>query len=104
MVTPDEIQKYSKRMREILALTGSPIGVRLQKTPVAVTGAEPAQGHRYCQALMRARHGDHVIVDASTISCPDRPVFVTSTWSCTLPPERASRGAASRGSPWLKVV
>lgn len=70
MVTPDEIQMYSKRMNEILGLTGSPIGVRLQKTPVAVTGAKPAKGHRYCQALMRARHGDHVIVDASTISCP----------------------------------
>ncbi|MFA5268919.1 MAG: DUF169 domain-containing protein [Methanoregula sp.] len=70
MVTPDEIQKYSKRMKEILGLTGSPIGVRLQKTPVPVPGAEPAKGHRYCQALMRARHGDHVIVDASTISCP----------------------------------
>jgi len=70
MVTPDEIRMYSKRMREILGLTGSPIGVRLQKIPVAVPGAEPAQGHRYCQALMRARHGDHVLVDASTISCP----------------------------------
>jgi len=70
MVTPDEIQKYSIRMKEILGLTGSPIGVRLQKTAEPVTGAAMAQSHRYCQALMRARHGDHVMVNASTLSCP----------------------------------
>ena len=27
-------------------------------------------GHRYCQALMRARRGEHVILDAAGISCP----------------------------------
>jgi uncharacterized protein (DUF169 family) len=70
MVSPEKIQKYSVRMKEILGLMGSPIGVRLLKTAEPVPGAEPAPGHRYCQALMRARHGDHVMVNASTISCP----------------------------------
>jgi uncharacterized protein (DUF169 family) len=70
MVSPEEIQKYGVRMKEILGLTGSPIGVRLLKTAEPVPDAKPAQGHRYCQALMRARHGDHVIVNATTISCP----------------------------------
>jgi len=70
MVSPEEIRKYGTRMREILGLNGSPIGVRLLKTAEPVAGAEPARGHRFCQALMRARHGDHVLVNASTISCP----------------------------------
>lgn len=57
-------------MKEILGLHGPAIGVRLLTTDEPVPGAVPATGHRYCQALMRARHGDHVVVNASTITCP----------------------------------
>ncbi len=57
-------------MKDALGLSGSPIGVRFLKTDTEVPGAEPAKGHRYCQALMRARHGDHVVVTEKTISCP----------------------------------
>lgn len=57
-------------MKEVLGLHGSAIGVRLLTTDEPVPDAVPATGHRYCQALMRARHGDHVVVDASTITCP----------------------------------
>ena len=70
MTTIEEIQKMGTTMKEVLGLTGSAIGVRLLTTDEPVPGAVPATGHRYCQALMRARHGDHVIVDATTISCP----------------------------------
>lgn len=27
-------------------------------------------GHRYCQALMKARHGEHVTIDAEGMACP----------------------------------
>lgn len=33
-------------------------------------GIEELTGHRYCQALMKARHGNHVLLDAEGISCP----------------------------------
>jgi uncharacterized protein (DUF169 family) len=28
------------------------------------------EGHRYCQALMRARRGEHVVLDGEGIACP----------------------------------
>lgn len=70
MTTPEEIQKMGTAMKEVLGLHGSAIGVRLLKTDEPVPEAIPAAGHCYCQALMRARHGDHVVVNASTITCP----------------------------------
>ena len=65
MTTIEEIQRMGTTMKEVLGLTGSAIGVRLLTTDEPVPGAVPATGHRYCQALMRARHGDHVFVDAT---------------------------------------
>lgn len=70
MTTIEEIQKMGSTMKEVLGLHGSAIGVRLLTTDEPAPGGVPASGHRYCQALMRARHGDHVVVDASTITCP----------------------------------
>ncbi|MDO9540153.1 MAG: DUF169 domain-containing protein [Methanocalculus sp.] len=66
----DEIRNTGRAMKEILNLRGSPVGVRLLKTDTPIPGAVPADGHRYCQALMRARHGEHVVVTAETIACP----------------------------------
>lgn len=34
------------------------------------SNVEKLEGHRYCQALMKARHGKHVILDAEGIACP----------------------------------
>lgn len=31
---------------------------------------EPVRGHRYCQALMKARHGEPVLLEADGLSCP----------------------------------
>ncbi|MDD5419567.1 MAG: DUF169 domain-containing protein, partial [Methanomicrobiaceae archaeon] len=56
--------------KEILGLSGSPVGVRIVKQTEEIAGAEPAVGHRFCQALMRGRRGDHVVVTAETIACP----------------------------------
>lgn len=57
-------------MKELLELSGSPVGVRIVKRADEIAEAEPAGGHRFCQALMRGRRGDHVVVTAETIACP----------------------------------
>jgi uncharacterized protein (DUF169 family) len=31
---------------------------------------EPVRGHRYCQALMKARHGESVLLEPAGLSCP----------------------------------
>jgi uncharacterized protein (DUF169 family) len=60
-----------RRLIEAVWLTASPVGVRLlghnDSVPV---GAERLQGYRYCQALMRARRGESVLLDGEGISCP----------------------------------
>jgi uncharacterized protein (DUF169 family) len=58
------------RMKAILGLSTSPVGVRFLTKNDAVDGAKMLDKHRYCQALMRARHGQNVVLDAKGISCP----------------------------------
>lgn len=57
-------------MKAILGLSISPVGVRFLTTRDAVEGAKMLEKHRYCQALMCARHGQNVVLDAEGISCP----------------------------------
>ncbi|MEJ5315690.1 MAG: DUF169 domain-containing protein [Tenuifilum sp.] len=58
-------------MRKILELNTSMVGVKFifseKDTPANI---EKLEGHRYCQALMKARHGKHVVLDAAGIACP----------------------------------
>lgn len=65
------IQTASEEVEQILGLTSSMVGVKFifaeENIPVKV---EKLSGHRYCQALMKARHGKHVILDAEGIACP----------------------------------
>ena len=56
--------------------------VGLESAPVAVfllapdadmapfAGWAPVERHRYCQALMKARRGERVILEADTLACP----------------------------------
>jgi uncharacterized protein (DUF169 family) len=64
-------RRMSETLKSILGLTSSPVGVRLvmtnEKKPAS---ARELQQHRYCQALMRARHGEKVTLDAEGIACP----------------------------------
>lgn len=58
-------------MRALLELVGSPVGVRLLFDQSQIsTGAHPVTHHRYCQAVMRARKGEHVTLDKEGLSCP----------------------------------
>jgi uncharacterized protein (DUF169 family) len=63
-LTPERIRELGGKMITILDLAGSPVGVRLlfdeSKSP---TGAQALKHHRYCQAVMKARRGEHVTLD-----------------------------------------
>ncbi|HBL74085.1 MAG: hypothetical protein A2W90_12820 [Bacteroidetes bacterium GWF2_42_66] len=65
------LQSDSEKIKQILGLTSSLVGVKFifskEETPA---GIEKLNGHRYCQALMKARHGAHVLLDAEGIVCP----------------------------------
>jgi uncharacterized protein (DUF169 family) len=67
-----ELQEKAKGLRETLNLETFPVGVKFvfddrQRPPNSPT---KLQGHRYCQALMKARRGQHVTLDKDGISCP----------------------------------
>jgi len=65
------IQLNSEKVQQILGLTTSLVGVKFifaeNEIPDKI---EKLNGHRYCQALMKARHGVHVLLDAEGIACP----------------------------------
>ena len=71
METMIAIQTDSETVKKILGLTSSMVGVKFlfseEEIPAKI---EKLRGHRYCQALMKARHGAHVLLDADGIACP----------------------------------
>lgn len=63
----------AKRLREELGLGGCLVGVRFVSAGSAESvpdGTIRLEGHRYCQAVMEARRGAHVLLDAEGIACP----------------------------------
>ncbi|OQA56386.1 MAG: hypothetical protein BWY45_01838 [Euryarchaeota archaeon ADurb.Bin294] len=68
--TPEKIRTEALTLSLILALKGSPIGVKIVQAP----GAHPFAGDqtpmRFCQALMRARHGEKSLITGENITCP----------------------------------
>lgn len=67
----EEIKKIGQDMISILDLKNSPIGVRfLKKDDELPVDAEVLKKHRYCQALMKARKGENVILSGEEFSCP----------------------------------
>ena len=71
MVDAIGIRQLAKQMISALDLTCCPVGVRLlsENDPVPADG-DRLGGHRYCQAVMKARRGRNVLLDESGISCP----------------------------------
>ncbi len=56
---------------ELLELTAWPVGVDFNLTKEnRPEQAQLLKGHRYCQALMKARDGSSVLLDRTGISCP----------------------------------
>lgn len=63
-----EIRRRAKEIREILEMQSYPVGVKLLPEPTEIKAVR-AKGHRYCQALMRARRGEHVVLGKEDIGC-----------------------------------
>lgn len=64
------IKKKASEIGNILGLSAKSVGVKFIFDGVMPDNSEKLTGYRYCQALMRARHGAHVTLDAAGIACP----------------------------------
>jgi len=66
-----EIRSAGERMISLLGLDSAPVGVLFVREKGEIPDAAlQLNQHRYCQALMRARRGEHVLLDAQGINCP----------------------------------
>lgn len=67
-----QIREKSELIRKNTGLSSYPVGAKFYFSDKETVPDHTARlkGHRYCQALMRARRGDHVVLDAEGISCP----------------------------------
>ncbi len=71
MKTMETTQSNSVKIKQILGLNTSMVGVKFIFSENEIpSGVEKLNGHRYCQALMKARHGSPVLLDAEGIACP----------------------------------
>ncbi|MDZ7843526.1 MAG: DUF169 domain-containing protein [Anaerolineales bacterium] len=62
---------FGKQLIEMLNLTAWPVGVDfISSKDARPQQAQLLKGHRYCQALMKAREGSSVLLDSKGISCP----------------------------------
>lgn len=60
------------RMKEILALESEPVAVFLLRVDSPATdfvAFKPLAGHRYCQAVMKAHHGEFVALMPNELAC-----------------------------------
>jgi len=73
-----QVREKAKTLKEKIGMRTFPIGVKfiLQRDIAIIEdlakieGVERLNGYRYCQAVMKARHGKHVLLDKEGISCP----------------------------------
>ncbi|OPY43913.1 MAG: hypothetical protein A4E42_01185 [Methanoregulaceae archaeon PtaU1.Bin222] len=72
MTSVENIREQGQRIKEILGLKGSPIGVRIIRKGKEDQPLEPcSEEHmRFCQALMRARHGMRTVICRENLECP----------------------------------
>ena len=72
-INVSKLNADAKKMKDLIGLMAYPVGVKFLGPNTEIRGAVDAvslKGHRYCQALMKARRGEHVLIDAEGISCP----------------------------------
>jgi uncharacterized protein (DUF169 family) len=67
-----QVKERAKMLKEKTGMSTYPVGVKFifQGDSTIVEEASKLTGYRYCQALMEARHGKHVILDKDGIACP----------------------------------
>lgn len=64
------VQESARLLKQILKLNSLPVGVKFYFTGMEIPNVQRLDHHRYCQALMKARRGEHILLDAQGISCP----------------------------------
>lgn len=67
------LSRAANRLKEILGLETEPVSVFLLPRGAAspaFEGFARVAGHRYCQLLMRARHGESLRLDPDELACP----------------------------------
>lgn len=69
-ISLEAVREQAKEIKSILGMESYPVGVRFPADGIRPIGAVSLTGHRYCQALMKARHGNDVVLDAGGIACP----------------------------------
>ena len=57
-------------MRDILGMSTRPVAVKFYEDPTHLQGYELPEKRRYCQVLMEARRGKHVLLTPENIACP----------------------------------
>jgi uncharacterized protein (DUF169 family) len=68
-----DVRTLGARLREIVGLETCPVGVYLQREgdrDERLDGFVRVERHRYCQAVMRARAGEPVLLDPDECACP----------------------------------
>jgi uncharacterized protein (DUF169 family) len=66
----NQCRSYARDLKSLLGLGSDPVGVILDDGARPVTNSVLVAGHRYCQALMRARRGEAVTLEPGGIACP----------------------------------
>ncbi len=67
-----QVKEKAKILKEKIGMDTYPVGVKFifSRDTIIVEKAVRLYGYRYCQALMNARHGKHVMLDKEGIACP----------------------------------
>ena len=65
-----ECRTYASELKSPLGLESDPVGVILDDGARPEANSVIVTGHRYCQALMRARRGETVTLEPEGIACP----------------------------------
>jgi uncharacterized protein (DUF169 family) len=68
-----DLKTLAEETAQILGLESSPVAVFLlapEADLAPFAGWTRVQHHRYCQALMKARGGERVVLDADELACP----------------------------------
>jgi len=70
-MTISDIRGSAVEIQRNLEMNTAIVGVKLLQSDILLPdNAEKLMGYRYCQALMKARKGSHVILDPAGIACP----------------------------------
>jgi len=71
MVDMAKTKEDAKRIKQILGLRTYPVGVKFYFDGESIPAdIRKLNQYRYCQALMEARNGEHVLLDAEGMACP----------------------------------